>query len=260
MNRGGGGTSCPTGLIDGVRLERQRFLILAQQVGERRGDVPQSLAACIVFTFYPIVAIVKHHEIEILFRRLRLYDQLGRRAEGLIKTIQRELKERYGADHVRSEIEHMRTQVGRQRREILQLQRAGVPTASAGLLLQRMLDKIDGLCAERDLRLNFPGRARCWEGGVGEALPGRTEPRLRSLRRWRKSGNSRRGKGTVTSTSRPSRSPSTSMPRRRWATANTSSTSRTALVVAGRITSPDCSRFLRTAQKCPPLPFRRAFL
>jgi hypothetical protein len=42
-------------------------------------------------------SIVKHHEIEILFRRLRLYDQLERRAEGLIKTIQRELKGRYGA-------------------------------------------------------------------------------------------------------------------------------------------------------------------
>ena len=55
-----------------------------------------------------------------------------------------------GLDHVRSEIEHMRVQVGRQRREILQLQRAGISTASAELLLQRMLSKIDGLCAERD--------------------------------------------------------------------------------------------------------------
>jgi hypothetical protein len=55
-----------------------------------------------------------------------------------------------GLDHVRSEIEHMRVQVGRQRKEILQLQRAGIPTASAELLLQRMLAKIDDLCAERD--------------------------------------------------------------------------------------------------------------
>jgi hypothetical protein len=53
-------------------------------------------------------------------------------------------------DHVRSEIEHMRVQVGRQRREILQLQRAGLGTASAELLLQRMLVKIDDLCAERE--------------------------------------------------------------------------------------------------------------
>ncbi|WP_244541958.1 hypothetical protein [Afipia sp. GAS231] len=44
----------------------------------------------------------------------------------------------------------MRVQVGRQRKEILQLQRAGIPTASADALLQRMLDKIDGLCARRD--------------------------------------------------------------------------------------------------------------
>jgi hypothetical protein len=51
----------------------------------------------------------RDREIEILFRRLRLYDQLGRKAEGLYRTIQRELKERYGAlEHVRSEIDHMR--------------------------------------------------------------------------------------------------------------------------------------------------------
>jgi hypothetical protein len=42
-------------------------------------------------------------------------------------------------DHVRSEIEHMRIQVGRQRKEVLQLQRAGISTASAELLLGRML-------------------------------------------------------------------------------------------------------------------------
>ena len=53
-------------------------------------------------------------------------------------------------EHVRSEIEYMRGQVGRQRREILLLQRAGISTASAEALLQRMLDKIDVLCAERD--------------------------------------------------------------------------------------------------------------
>jgi hypothetical protein len=53
-------------------------------------------------------------------------------------------------DHVRSGIEHMRIQVGRQRREILQLQRAGISTASAELLLGRMHAKIDDLCAERE--------------------------------------------------------------------------------------------------------------
>ena len=51
---------------------------------------------------------------------------------------------------VRSEIERMRVQVGRQRSEILQLQRAGIATAAAETLLQRMLDKVDALCAERD--------------------------------------------------------------------------------------------------------------
>ena len=55
-----------------------------------------------------------------------------------------------GLNHVRSEIEHMRVQLGRQGKEILQLQRAGISTASAELLLERMLAKIDGLCEERD--------------------------------------------------------------------------------------------------------------
>jgi hypothetical protein len=51
---------------------------------------------------------------------------------------------------IRGEIQRMRTQVQRQLSEIRQLQRAGVSTASAEVLLQRMLDKIDSLCAERD--------------------------------------------------------------------------------------------------------------
>ncbi|MGY3622033.1 hypothetical protein [Bradyrhizobium sp. USDA 10063] len=55
-----------------------------------------------------------------------------------------------GLEHIRSEIEHMRAQINRQRREILQLQRAGIATASAEALLERMLDKVDRLCAERD--------------------------------------------------------------------------------------------------------------
>ena len=53
-------------------------------------------------------------------------------------------------DFVRNEVERMRTQIGRQRKEILQLRRAGIPTASAEALLQRMLDKVDALCAERE--------------------------------------------------------------------------------------------------------------
>ena len=61
-------------------------------------------------------------------------------------------------EFIRSEIEHMRTQVGRQRREIVQLQRAGASTASAEMLLQRMVGKSDTLCAERDrLKMEEPG-------------------------------------------------------------------------------------------------------
>jgi hypothetical protein len=52
-------------------------------------------------------------------------------------------------DQLRSEIERMRTQVHRQRGEIRQLQRAGISTASAEALLERMLTSIDGMCAER---------------------------------------------------------------------------------------------------------------
>jgi hypothetical protein len=60
---------------------------------------------------------------------------------------------------VRSEIERMRVQVGRQRREILQLRKAGISTAAAEALLQRMLDKVDALCAERDrLKADLPGK------------------------------------------------------------------------------------------------------
>lgn len=59
---------------------------------------------------------------------------------------------------IRGEIERYRAQVGRQRRELLQLQRAGISTASAEALLQRMLDKIDALCAELErLKARKPG-------------------------------------------------------------------------------------------------------
>jgi signal transduction histidine kinase len=53
-------------------------------------------------------------------------------------------------DIIRAEIERMRRQVQRQRGEIRQLQRVGIPSTSAAALLDRMLDKIDDLCAERD--------------------------------------------------------------------------------------------------------------
>jgi hypothetical protein len=53
-------------------------------------------------------------------------------------------------EYIRAEIERMRMQVHRQRGEIRQLQRAGIPTAAADALLDRMLNNIDRLCAERD--------------------------------------------------------------------------------------------------------------
>jgi len=53
-------------------------------------------------------------------------------------------------DHIRADIEHMRVQVSRHSKEMLQLERAGISTEAAQSLLQRMLDKIDGLCLERD--------------------------------------------------------------------------------------------------------------
>jgi hypothetical protein len=68
-------------------------------------------------------------------------------------------------DHIRGEIERMRVQVGRQRKEILSLQRAGISTASADALLERMLNNIDALCAERDkLRALEPKERRVLGG------------------------------------------------------------------------------------------------
>ena len=73
---------------------------------------------------------------------------------------------------VRGEIQRTRLQVLRQRKEIVQLQRAGISTTSAEALLERMLNKIDDLCAERDrlkkkLRRGYP--AGCWDG-TGEMV------------------------------------------------------------------------------------------
>jgi hypothetical protein len=53
-------------------------------------------------------------------------------------------------EFIRAEIQRTRLQVLRHRNEIMQLQRDGLPTTSAEALLNRMLDKIDDLCAERN--------------------------------------------------------------------------------------------------------------
>ncbi|MHC2435325.1 hypothetical protein [Bradyrhizobium sp. USDA 4451] len=71
-------------------------------------------------------------------------------------------------DFIRGEIERMRAQVGRQRKEILQLQRAGIATASAEALLGRMQAKIENLCTQRDaLKKLQPGPVK------GKVLGGR---------------------------------------------------------------------------------------
>ena len=59
----------------------------------------------------------------------------------------------------------MCVQVGRRRKEILTLQRVGIPTASAEALLERMLNKIDTLCAERDKLRALQARERRGLGG-----------------------------------------------------------------------------------------------
>jgi hypothetical protein len=70
-------------------------------------------------------------------------------------------------DYIRGEIERMRLQVHRQRGDIRKLQQAGIPTASAEALLERMLTRIDKLCAERDRLKKEQGPVR------GKALGGR---------------------------------------------------------------------------------------
>ncbi|WP_343287587.1 MULTISPECIES: hypothetical protein [Bradyrhizobium] len=72
--------------------------------------------------------------------------------------------------YIRSEIERMRAQIGRQRKEILQLQRAGVGTASADALLSRMQAKVDGLCLQRD--------------DMKKAQPQETRTRVLGGRKW----------------------------------------------------------------------------
>jgi hypothetical protein len=94
-----------------------------------------------------------------------------------------------GLDNLRSEIAFMRLQVSRQRKEILLLQRAGIPTTSAETLLQRMLDKIDGLCAQRDrLKAELPKPKGKVLGGRKWLSTSKTIPTRRpSSRRWPKS-------------------------------------------------------------------------
>jgi hypothetical protein len=72
---------------------------------------------------------------------------------------------------IRAEIEHLRRQIHRQRKEIRDLQRAGIPTGSAEQLLARMLSKVDELCVERDRqvgeeRRKYPGTDKIINGAI----------------------------------------------------------------------------------------------
>lgn len=55
-----------------------------------------------------------------------------------------------GLDAIRLEIEHMRLQIRRQRKDIASLQKAGVSSSPAEAMLARMQEKVDGLCSERE--------------------------------------------------------------------------------------------------------------
>jgi hypothetical protein len=77
---------------------------------------------------------------------------------------------------IRADIEHMRRQILRQRREIRDLQRAGIPTASAEELLGRIQSKVDELCSERDRQL---GEQRRKYSVTGNVIHGSIERRFR---------------------------------------------------------------------------------
>jgi hypothetical protein len=77
---------------------------------------------------------------------------------------------------IRAEIEYMRRQIVRQRSDIRTLQRAGISTAAAVELLDRMLAKVDGLCAERD---RLVGEQRRKYPGTNKVINGPIERRFR---------------------------------------------------------------------------------
>jgi hypothetical protein len=78
-------------------------------------------------------------------------------------------------EHIRAEIERMRHQISRQRKDIQSLQRAGIGTLPAEALLARMQANVDNLCAERDKRV---GEQRMKYPGTSKAVKGR-QMRLR---------------------------------------------------------------------------------
>jgi hypothetical protein len=72
-------------------------------------------------------------------------------------------------DFVRKDIEYRVKQIGRQKRDIVQLKRLGLDTAAAEELLARMTAKVEELRAERDrLRASeartYPGTSKVIRG------------------------------------------------------------------------------------------------
>jgi hypothetical protein len=78
--------------------------------------------------------------------------------------------------HLRTEIENRRRQIARQRKEIRDLQRAGISTGSAEQLLSRMLAKVDELSAARD---RLVGEQRVKYPGTNKVINGPIERRFR---------------------------------------------------------------------------------
>jgi hypothetical protein len=73
--------------------------------------------------------------------------------------------------YLRAEIERMRYQLQRQRKEIRALQRAGIPTKAAEELLERMQAAVDFLCDERDRQrreeaVKYPGTDKPIRGAI----------------------------------------------------------------------------------------------
>lgn len=77
---------------------------------------------------------------------------------------------------LRKEIETRRVRIAYQRKEIRQLERAGISTVSANELLERMLAKVDELCSERDRRV---GEDRLKYPGMNKKINGPPERRFR---------------------------------------------------------------------------------
>jgi hypothetical protein len=80
-------------------------------------------------------------------------------------------------NHIKAEIARMRVQIKRQQRDIQDLQRAGISNASAVALLERMQDKVDTLCLERD-RLNGEERLKARTYSTGKAIRGADHRRV----------------------------------------------------------------------------------